>query len=73
VVAKCCGSSVGWGCGGSVGGDVVAQLWDVAAQLVGDVVAQLMEMWWLSSGMWWLSWLKQLGDIRQRTQLSTVS
>jgi hypothetical protein len=31
---------------------------------MGDVVAQ--------RGMWWLSWLKQLGDTRQRTQLSRV-
>jgi hypothetical protein len=23
-------------------------------------------------GMWWLSWLKQLGDTRRRTQLSWV-
>jgi hypothetical protein len=24
----------------------------------------------LNMGMWWLSWLKQLGDTRRRTQLS---
>ena len=40
-------------CGGSILGDVVAQLGDMMAQW-GDVVAQG-GMWWLNGGMWWLN------------------
>jgi hypothetical protein len=51
-------------CGGSVVGDVVAQLlgmwwlscWGCGGSVVGDVVAQLRECGCSVAGMWWLSW-----------------
>jgi hypothetical protein len=50
-------------------GDVVAQLdGDVVAQLDGDVVAQLTGCGGSVRGMWWLSWLRQLGGTIQRMQ-----
>jgi hypothetical protein len=58
-----------WGCGGSVVGDVVAQLWGCGGSVVGmwwlscgDVVAQLWGCGGYVVGMWWLSWLRRLGE-----------
>jgi hypothetical protein len=56
-----------WGAGGDKKENLYKQ---ALGFLQCDVVAQ----WWCggSEVMWWLSWLKQLGDTRQRTQLSRV-